>query len=117
MYEQGWAVVPGQCRDPGPENPRDFDRNRDSKPQDARDRDKNLRDNKSRHFGPIIPLSPGTVHGTQIPYSPRIQFDAFFRLFRHSKIQKTRDCPVPSLAHPWYYDNTIIKFLWAGNDG
>ena len=63
MYKQGGAVVPGQCRDPGsnPANPRDWDRNRDSKPQDARDRDKNLRDNKSRHIGTKIPLSPGTV--------------------------------------------------------
>ena len=51
---------PGICRDPGPGNPRDWDRDRDSKPRESRERDKNLRDsratkilrdNKSRHFG------------------------------------------------------------------
>ena len=52
---------PGILRDPGPgpANPRDWDRDRDSKPRDSRDRDKNLRDspateiprdNESRHF-------------------------------------------------------------------
>ena len=44
---QEWAVVPGQGRDPGPENPQDWDG--DWKPQDSRDRDENLRD------------SPGTL--------------------------------------------------------
>ena len=63
---------PGIWRDPGPgpANPRDWDRDRDSEPRDSRDRDKHLRDspaskiprkNKSRHFGTGIPLSPGTV--------------------------------------------------------
>ena len=46
------------------------DRDRDSKPRDSRDWDKNLQDspgteipqdNKSRYFGTKIPLSPGTV--------------------------------------------------------
>ena len=35
---------PGICRDPGPANPRDWDRDRNSKPRDSRDRDKNLGD-------------------------------------------------------------------------
>ena len=57
-----------------PANPHDRDRDRDSKPRDSRDRDKNLRDspatkiprdNKSRHFGTRIPLSPGTVPMSQ----------------------------------------------------
>ena len=29
----GMGVVPGQCLDSGPANPRDWDRNRDSKPR------------------------------------------------------------------------------------
>ena len=51
-------------------NPRDRERDRDSKPRDSRDRNKNLqdspgpkipRDKKFRHFGTIISVSPGTV--------------------------------------------------------
>ena len=50
-YAQGWAVVPGQCRDPGPgpANPRDGDQ--DSRLRDSRDRDKNLR----------VPIDPGAL--------------------------------------------------------
>ena len=60
------GVCPGIWRDPGPANPRDW--NRDSRLRD--NRDKNLqgsratkipRDNKSRDFGTRILLSPGTV--------------------------------------------------------
>ena len=49
---------------------RDWDRDRNSKPRDSRDRHKNLRDspatkiprnNKSRHFGMRVPLRPETV--------------------------------------------------------
>ena len=69
---QGWVVVPGKRRDlgPGPANPWGWNRNRDSKPRDSRDWDKNLRDGpstkiprdkKSRHFGTRISVSPGTV--------------------------------------------------------
>ena len=67
---------PGICRFPGlrPVNPRDWDRDRDSKPRDSRDRDKNLRDsastriprdNKSRHLGTRIPVSPWTIQLSQ----------------------------------------------------
>ena len=71
-FEPGMGGCPGIWRDPGlgPANPRDWDRDRDSKPRDSRYRDKNLRDspgskiprdNKSRHLGKIITVSPGTV--------------------------------------------------------
>ena len=65
----------------------------DTKPRDSRERDKNLRDgpatkitrdNKSRHFGTRIPLSPGTVP---------LSLDSIWRIYlsRDSMPRDSRD--------------------------
>ena len=78
-----------------PSNPHDRDRDRDSKPRDSRDRDRNLqdspatkipRDNKSRHFGKRIPLSPWIVPLSRDYTVPGFNLthlsDRFFLLYR-----------------------------------
>ena len=104
------------------------DRDRDSKPRDSRDWDKNLRDSpatkiqrdyKSRHFGTKIPLSPGTVPLSRDSTGRKSLFRHFLcpvgpgpgQIFaklscmvipqdKRDRDKKSRDCPVPSLAHP-----------------
>ena len=77
LSEPGMGSCPGILRDPGPgpANPRDWDRDGDSKPRDSRDQDKSLRDSpetKSRISGqesrtiPLCPAKQGWVRKLHI---------------------------------------------------
>ena len=78
--DQGWAVVPGQFRDPGSgaANPRDRDR-------DLKPRDKNMRDSPGTKIPTLRDKNPGQSR------RPGIQFDGG----QAARGEKTRDCPVP----------------------
>ena len=60
----GLAVVPGQCRDPGPgpANPRDWHRDRDSKPRDSDKICGTVPVLKSRHIGIRIDRDMNRLH-------------------------------------------------------
>ena len=64
-FQSGMGGCPMICSDPGPANPRDWDRDVYSKPRSSRDREKNLRDSPAtkpiyvRTRGTRVTICPG----------------------------------------------------------
>ena len=118
-----WAVVPEKYRDPGSGSADSRDWDRDSKPRDSRDRDKNLcdnpgskisRDNKARHFGTRFLVSSGTVPVSWDSMGPEsrsvlLSLDLIWRIFLIFLIKLEKSISFNIFKYNLFYQNNMKK--------